>query len=188
MHSQLERSVHFRGKKCPKMYQKINRSVKMPWYRPSMRVACSGSWAPDGRLKSWLSRFVNTYRCIYPVFPFARVTGRFPTVKSVFRKDQTFQIRFFFLVTADGEQGWEESARGTRAEAQSFLFCTINFLMHNFTLSLVASGSKERKTTAHGLEIASENSRHFAMPPLVSPLNDVWETSVEIPYWGRVTT
>ena len=25
----MERSVHFRGKKCPKMYQKINRSVKI---------------------------------------------------------------------------------------------------------------------------------------------------------------
>ena len=54
--------------------------------------------------------------------------------------------------------------------------------MHNFTLSLVASGSKERKKTVHGLEIASENSRHFAMTPLVSPLNDVRETSAEIPY------
>ena len=54
--------------------------------------------------------------------------------------------------------------------------------MHNFTLSLVASGSKERKKTVHGLEVASENSRHFAMTPLVSPLNDVRETSAEIPY------
>ena len=33
-----------------------------------------------------------------------------------------------------------------------------------------------------------ENSRHFATPPLVSPRNDVWETSAEIPYWRRVTT
>ena len=30
--------------------------------------------------------------------------------------------------------------------------------------------------------------RHFAMPPLVSPRNDVWETSAEIPYWWRVNT
>ena len=36
--------------------------------------------------------------------------------------------------------------------------------------------------------LAWENSRHFATPPLVSPLNDVWETSAEIPYWWRVTT
>ena len=28
----------------------------------------------------------------------------------------------------------------------------------------------------------------FAMPPLVSPRNDVWETSAEIPYWWRFTT
>ena len=28
----------------------------------------------------------------------------------------------------------------------------------------------------------------FAMPPLVSPRNDVWETSAEIPYWWRVIT
>ena len=36
--------------------------------------------------------------------------------------------------------------------------------------------------------IAWENSRHLATPPLVSPLNDVWETSAKIPYWWRVTT
>ena len=35
---------------------------------------------------------------------------------------------------------------------------------------------------------AWENSRHFAMPPLVSPQNDVWGTSVQLPYWWRVTT
>ena len=33
-----------------------------------------------------------------------------------------------------------------------------------------------------------ENSRHFATSPLVSPRNDVWGTSAEIPYWWRVTT
>ena len=36
--------------------------------------------------------------------------------------------------------------------------------------------------------IAWENSQHFAMPLLVSPQNDVWETSAEIPYWWRTTT
>ena len=36
--------------------------------------------------------------------------------------------------------------------------------------------------------LARENSRHFAPPPLVSPRNDVWGTSAEIPYWWRVTT
>ena len=35
--------------------------------------------------------------------------------------------------------------------------------------------------------LAWENIRHFATPPLVSPRNDVWETSAEIPYWWRVT-
>ena len=35
--------------------------------------------------------------------------------------------------------------------------------------------------------LAWENIRHFATPPLVSPRNDVWETSGEIPYWWRVT-
>ena len=33
-----------------------------------------------------------------------------------------------------------------------------------------------------------ENSLHFAAPLLVSPRNDVWETSAEIPYWWRVNT
>ena len=36
---------HFLVKNCPKMYLKINRSVKTPWHRPSMGVARSGLWA-----------------------------------------------------------------------------------------------------------------------------------------------
>ena len=36
--------------------------------------------------------------------------------------------------------------------------------------------------------LAWESSRHLATLPLVSPPNDGWETSVEIPYWWRVTT
>ena len=36
--------------------------------------------------------------------------------------------------------------------------------------------------------LAWENSRHLATLPLVSPINDIWETSAEIPYWWRVTT
>jgi len=36
--------------------------------------------------------------------------------------------------------------------------------------------------------VAWENSRHLATLPMVSPPNDVWETSAEIPYWWRVTT
>ena len=38
------------------------------------------------------------------------------------------------------------------------------------------------------LKIAWENSRHFGTPPLVSPRNDVWETSAKIPYWWDITT
>ena len=37
-------------------------------------------------------------------------------------------------------------------------------------------------------EVAWENSRHLATPPLVSPPNYVWETSAEIPYGWHVTT
>ena len=36
--------------------------------------------------------------------------------------------------------------------------------------------------------LAWENSKHLAMLPLVSPPNDVWETSAEIWYWWCVTT
>ena len=36
--------------------------------------------------------------------------------------------------------------------------------------------------------VAWENSRHFETPSLVSPRNDVWETSAEIPYWWRVSS
>ena len=38
------------------------------------------------------------------------------------------------------------------------------------------------------IRVAWENSRHLATLSLVSPPNDVWETSAEIPYWWRVTT
>ena len=33
-----------------------------------------------------------------------------------------------------------------------------------------------------------ENSQHLTTPRLVSPRNDVWQTSTEIPYWWRVST
>ena len=35
---------------------------------------------------------------------------------------------------------------------------------------------------------AQENSWHLATLPLVSPPNDVWETSAEISYWWHITT
>ena len=38
------------------------------------------------------------------------------------------------------------------------------------------------------VHVAWVNSRHFVTPLPVSPRNDVWETSAEIPYWWRVTT
>ena len=34
--------------------------------------------------------------------------------------------------------------------------------------------------------IAWENSQHFMMPSVVYPLNEVCETSAEIPYWWHV--
>ena len=37
-------------------------------------------------------------------------------------------------------------------------------------------------------KLAWEISRRFAMPPLVSLWNDVWEMSMEIPSWWHVTT
>ena len=36
--------------------------------------------------------------------------------------------------------------------------------------------------------LAWENSRHLVTLPLVSPQNNLWETSEEIPYWWRVAT
>ena len=38
------------------------------------------------------------------------------------------------------------------------------------------------------ITVAWENRWHFAMPPTVSPWNDIWETRAEISYWWRVTT
>ena len=36
--------------------------------------------------------------------------------------------------------------------------------------------------------LAWENSPHYATPQLVSPRNDVWKSTAEIPYWSRDTT
>ena len=50
--------------------------------------------------------------------------------------------------------------------------------------SIVSRSLTEKWAT----KIAWENSRHLATLPLVSPANDVWETSAENPYWWSVTT
>ena len=39
-----------------------------------------------------------------------------------------------------------------------------------------------------GSTLVWEKSRNFATPSVVSPQNDVLETSAEIPYWQSVTT
>jgi len=52
------------------------------------------------------------------------------------------------------------------------------------TLEAFSRASSDLQST--GVEavefITSENSRHFPKPPLISPRNDLWETSAEIPY------
>ena len=45
-----------------------------------------------------------------------------------------------------------------------------------------------RMTKFSAITVAWENRWHFMMPPTVSPWNEVWETSAEIPYWWCVTT
>ena len=37
------------------------------------------------------------------------------------------------------------------------------------------------------IKVTRENSGHLTTQPLVSPPNDVWETSTEILYWWRIT-
>ena len=47
--------------------------------------------------------------------------------------------------------------------------------------------SRGRLTMSTQWSLAWENSRHLTTLPLVSPPNDVWDPSAEIPYWWRVT-
>ena len=55
--------------------------------------------------------------------------------------------------------------------------------------SIPCTATEENGTTLHApVKLAWENSRHLATLPVVSPPNDVWETSAEIPYWWRVIT
>ena len=67
--------------------------------------------------------------------------------------------------------------------------------MRKFTQ--IAAGSKTKIMSFKGIQdfpnihfqwVLWENSRHFVTLPLVSPQNDVRETSAEIPYWWRVST
>ena len=67
-------------------------------------------------------------------------------------------------------------------------------ISRNFLLSAFPSRNnveKENIDTKKNLKVlftcSRENSRHFAASPPVTPRNDVWETSVEIRYWWRVT-
>ena len=45
--------------------------------------------------------------------------------------------------------------------------------------------SRGRLTMSTQWSLAWENSRHLTTLPLVSPPNDVWDPSAEIPYWWR---
>ena len=66
------------------------------------------------------------------------------------------------------------------------------FVMQGIELAAAAptSGTRQTELTIKRLvqTVAWENSRHFTTPTLVSPRNDAWWTSKEIPYWWRVTT
>ena len=52
----------------------------------------------------------------------------------------------------------------------------------------IPSSSENKVLNQAPMNLAWENSQHFATPPLVSMWNDVWTTSAEIPYWWCVTT
>ena len=58
----------------------------------------------------------------------------------------------------------------------------------HFDKRILAAWLKHPKIELARYQLAWENSWHCAKPPLVSPRNDVGETSGEIPYWLRVTT
>ena len=55
----------------------------------------------------------------------------------------------------------------------------VSYLIIPYQLPFVAQKKKK---------LVWRNRHKFATPPLVSPRNDVWETSIEIPYWWRGTT
>ena len=54
---------------------------------------------------------------------------------------------------------------------------------------LKAMVSKCKNSSLHSNQnsLARENSRHLVTPQLVSPRNDVWQTSAEIPFFWLVT-
>ena len=69
-------------------------------------------------------------------------------------------------------------SRGT-GERYRLNFPLINALCFSSPYAL-SNGSSAKQATN---QLVWENSRHFATSSLVSPRNDVWETSAEIQYW-----
>jgi len=81
-------------------------------------------------------------------------------------------------------------ASARKSYRMSFLLSCANgvFGAISVTWSKAAAAQTAKVESQISNTLAWENSRHLATLPLVSPPNDVWETSAEIPYWWRVTT
>ena len=89
--------------------------------------------------------------------------------------------RFHVVVTCSGRQ---RNVLKSVMHVQSCFF----FIIKPIVFFLSRRCGRSRGCLSF-LIIAGDNSRHFMTPPLVSPRNDVWETTAEIPwYWWRVTT
>ena len=69
----------------------------------------------------------------------------------------------------------------------AFVIWDVVFHVHSYSGCPVGLGS-QRETRPMGEGVARENGPHFATPPLVSQRNDIWEISMEIPCWWRLTT
>ena len=81
---------------------------------------------------------------------------------------------FFFFQNSRTQQRIKSFSSATGAKAWNCIPLNIRSLpKHKFKVAI---------------HLAWETSPLLATLPLVSPTNDVWETSAEIPYWWRITT
>ena len=66
----------------------------------------------------------------------------------------------------------DQSTRPSTVTEDCNISCQLRWVAQLYTKACVTT-----------VTLASENSLHFTTSPLVSPRNDVWEMSAEIPYW-----
>lgn len=93
----------------------------------------------------------------------------------------TFASRGYLESSIVSKLATREEFEPLAGNCKQVILCSYLYY-YTFLFKLLAFGNKGRMLLKRPYLEALENSRHIATLPLVSPRNDVCETSVEIPY------